>query len=99
MIYRLLYEDEESMSLVIKNVQSEDAGKYTFIAENELGSDTAEMNLTVKGKENKNSARKFRVKYTFMYTIYRDISKQFTTLYKLFLIHPHFYSTKNKRVL
>lgn len=48
--FRLLYEDEESMSLVIKNVQSSDAGKYTFYAENELGSDTAEMNLTVKGE-------------------------------------------------
>ncbi|KAJ8919920.1 hypothetical protein NQ315_006449 [Exocentrus adspersus] len=46
--YKLLYEDEESMSLIIKNVQSEDAGKYTFTAENELGSDTAEMQLTVK---------------------------------------------------
>ncbi|XP_018567720.1 obscurin isoform X4 [Anoplophora glabripennis] len=46
--YKLLYEDEESMSLVIKNVQSDDAGIYTFTAENELGSDTAEMKLTVK---------------------------------------------------
>lgn len=36
------------MSLVIKNVQPEDAGKYEISAENELGSDTSEMNLTVK---------------------------------------------------
>lgn len=47
--FRILYEDEESISLVIKDVQSEDAGKYIITAENELGSDTGEMNLTVKG--------------------------------------------------
>lgn len=46
---RFLYEDEESMSLVIKNVESADAGKYTVSAENELGEDTAEMTLSVKG--------------------------------------------------
>ncbi|CAH1180870.1 unnamed protein product [Phyllotreta striolata] len=46
--HKILYEDEETVSLVIKDVQSSDAGKYTFIAENELGIDTADMNLTVK---------------------------------------------------
>ncbi|XP_028138821.2 obscurin isoform X8 [Diabrotica virgifera virgifera] len=46
--HKILYEDEESVSLVIKDVESSDAGKYTFTAENELGIDTAEMNLTVK---------------------------------------------------
>ncbi|XP_045464007.1 obscurin isoform X4 [Harmonia axyridis] len=46
--YKILYEDEESISLVIKDVQSEDAGKYTIVAENELGSDVGEMSLTVK---------------------------------------------------
>ncbi|XP_060519331.1 obscurin isoform X9 [Cylas formicarius] len=45
--YKFLYEDEESMSLIIKDVKSEDAGKYQIIAENEMGSDTAEMDLTV----------------------------------------------------
>ena len=38
------------MSLVIKDVKSEDAGTYTITAENEMGSDTAEMKLIVKGK-------------------------------------------------
>ncbi|KAJ8950645.1 hypothetical protein NQ318_010845 [Aromia moschata] len=47
-LYAILYEDEESMSLVIKDVQSSDAGVYTVTAENELGSDSADMNLTVK---------------------------------------------------
>lgn len=47
---RILYEDEESISLVIKDIESSDAGKYKFIAENELGSDSVEMNLTVKGE-------------------------------------------------
>lgn len=37
------------MSLVIKNVENADAGKYTVSAENELGEDTAEMTLSVKG--------------------------------------------------
>ncbi|XP_068917949.1 obscurin isoform X4 [Tenebrio molitor] len=46
--YKFLYEDEETMSLVIKDVQKEDAGKYQCTAENEIGSDTAEMTLTVK---------------------------------------------------
>lgn len=49
-----MYEDDESMSLVIKNVTSEDAGKYEVIAENELGIDSAEMTLTVKGNLNIN---------------------------------------------
>lgn len=44
-----MYEDEESMSLVIKNVEQADAGKYTVSAENELGADTAEVTLSVKG--------------------------------------------------
>lgn len=47
---RFLYEDEESMSLVIKNVEKADAGKYTVSAENELGEDSAEVTLSVKGK-------------------------------------------------
>nr|CAH7742463.1 unnamed protein product [Callosobruchus chinensis] len=46
--HKILYEDEESMSLIIKNVESSDAGKYTVHAENELGTDSTEMNLTVK---------------------------------------------------
>lgn len=50
MFCRILYEDEESVSLVIKDIESSDAGKYTFSAENELGIDTAEMTLTVQGK-------------------------------------------------
>lgn len=48
---RFLYEEnEESMSLVIKNVENSDAGKYVISAENELGEDSAEMTLSVKGK-------------------------------------------------
>lgn len=34
--------------MVIKNVQESDAGKYEITAENELGTDTSEMNLVVK---------------------------------------------------
>lgn len=47
--YKFLYEDEESMSLVIKNVGTEDAGTYTITATNELGEDTTEMSLTING--------------------------------------------------
>lgn len=46
--YKFLYEDAESMSLVIKNVQSEDAGIYSVIASNELGEDNTVINLIVK---------------------------------------------------
>nr|XP_037866817.1 obscurin isoform X8 [Bombyx mori] len=46
--HKFLYEDEESMSLVIKNVTSADAGEYQVTASNELGEDTSTMNLVVK---------------------------------------------------
>ncbi|GAB0092620.1 Obscurin [Sergentomyia squamirostris] len=46
--YKFLYEDSETMSLVVKNVTTEDAGLYTITASNELGVDMAEMNLVVK---------------------------------------------------
>ncbi|XP_021942897.1 obscurin isoform X2 [Zootermopsis nevadensis] len=45
---RFLYEDEESMSLIIKGVTAEDAGKYIVVAKNELGQDSTEMDLLVK---------------------------------------------------
>lgn len=47
-ILRFLYEDEESMSLVIKNVTAADAGEYFVTATNELGEDTTTVNLVVK---------------------------------------------------
>jgi hypothetical protein len=47
---RFLYEDEESMSLIIKGVTADDAGKYKVVAKNELGQDSTEMDLLVKGK-------------------------------------------------
>lgn len=37
------------MSLIIKDVDESDGGKYTVTAENELGEDTVEMSLTVQG--------------------------------------------------
>lgn len=45
---RFLYEDEESMSLVIKNVTAADAGEYHVTATNDLGEDTTTMKLIVK---------------------------------------------------
>lgn len=48
-VTRFLYEDEESMSLVIKDVEKADAGTYRVSAENELGEDSAELTLKVKG--------------------------------------------------
>lgn len=46
--YKFLYEDAESMSLVIKGVQAEDAGFYSVTALNELGEDSGVVNLQVK---------------------------------------------------
>ncbi|XP_013175919.1 PREDICTED: muscle M-line assembly protein unc-89-like isoform X5 [Papilio xuthus] len=46
--HKFLYEDEESMSLVIKNVTAADAGEYQVTASNELGEDTTVMHLLVK---------------------------------------------------
>lgn len=46
--YKYLWEDEESMSLVIKNVTAKDAGTYTIKAKNELGEDTTQIELIVK---------------------------------------------------
>lgn len=47
--HKLLYADEESMSLVIKNIATEDAGEYTIHARNELGEDESSISLVVKG--------------------------------------------------
>ncbi|XP_053676585.1 obscurin [Anopheles nili] len=46
--YKFLYEDAESMSLVIKDVQPSDAGAYSIVAQNELGEDSTFINLIVK---------------------------------------------------
>ncbi|XP_046962519.1 obscurin isoform X2 [Vanessa cardui] len=46
--HKFLHEDDESMSLVIKNVTSADAGEYHVTASNDLGEDTTVMNLIVK---------------------------------------------------
>lgn len=46
--YKFLYEDAETMSLVIKGVQAEDAGFYSVTASNDLGEDTGVVNLQVK---------------------------------------------------
>ncbi|XP_034942777.1 obscurin isoform X3 [Chelonus insularis] len=45
---KYLWEDEESLSLVIKNVTIDDAGTYVVRAKNELGEDTTYIELIVK---------------------------------------------------
>ncbi|XP_011305282.1 muscle M-line assembly protein unc-89 isoform X2 [Fopius arisanus] len=45
---KYLWEDEESLSLVIKNVTCDDGGVYTIKAKNELGEDTTYIELIVK---------------------------------------------------
>lgn len=46
--FKFLHEDAETMSLVIKGVQPEDAGDYTITAVNELGEDKTTVKLLVK---------------------------------------------------
>lgn len=46
--FKFLHEDAETMSLVIKGVQPEDAGVYAIKAVNELGEDKTTVNLVVK---------------------------------------------------
>ncbi|XP_075169287.1 obscurin isoform X4 [Haematobia irritans] len=46
--HKFLYESDESMSLLIKNATTDDAGIYTIHAMNELGEDTSEISLVVK---------------------------------------------------
>lgn len=46
--YKFLHEDAETMSLVIKDVQPEDAGFYSVTASNDLGEDKGVINLKVK---------------------------------------------------
>jgi len=45
---KYLWEDEESLSLVIKQVTAKDAGIYTITAKNELGEDSTQIELIVK---------------------------------------------------
>ncbi|KAJ8674084.1 hypothetical protein QAD02_005346, partial [Eretmocerus hayati] len=45
---KYLWEDEESLSLVIKNVTVQDAGVYKIRAKNELGEDNTQIELIVK---------------------------------------------------
>lgn len=46
--FKFLHEDAETMSLVIKGVQAEDAGFYSVSASNDLGEDSGVVNLQVK---------------------------------------------------
>ncbi|XP_011878155.1 PREDICTED: muscle M-line assembly protein unc-89 isoform X5 [Vollenhovia emeryi] len=45
---KYLWEDEESLSLVIKQVTAKDAGVYTIKAKNDLGEDSTQIELIVK---------------------------------------------------
>ncbi|XP_043277218.1 obscurin isoform X4 [Venturia canescens] len=66
---KYLWEDEESLSLVIKNVTVQDAGTYVIRAKNELGEDTTQIELIVK------SAPKFVKKMSdFSSYIEQDVS-------------------------
>ncbi|XP_034109415.1 obscurin isoform X3 [Drosophila albomicans] len=46
--HKFMYEDDESMSLIIKNIGTEDAGAYTIEAVNELGQDQSSISLVVQ---------------------------------------------------
>ncbi|XP_065086396.1 obscurin isoform X3 [Ochlerotatus camptorhynchus] len=46
--FKFLYEDAESVTLVIMDVQPSDAGAYSIVAQNHLGEDSTFINLIVK---------------------------------------------------
>ncbi|XP_062553317.1 obscurin isoform X3 [Armigeres subalbatus] len=46
--FKFLYEDAESVTLVIMDVQPSDAGVYSIVAQNHLGEDSTFINLIVK---------------------------------------------------
>ncbi|GAB6018703.1 hypothetical protein CHUAL_000380 [Chamberlinius hualienensis] len=46
--YKILHEDDENMALIIKNIASEDAGKYSVTAKNALGEVASAANVIVK---------------------------------------------------
>jgi len=58
--YRFLYEDDESIALIIKGVTLEDAGMYTVTAKNDLGE------VKTEGKLSVNSPPKFKKKMADM---------------------------------
>ena len=46
----MLYEDSETVALIIKNVTEADAGKIQVVARNDLGACTSEVDLVIKGE-------------------------------------------------
>ena len=47
---KMLWEDEETVNLVIKNVTEKDAGMYQVFAKNELGECDCDCKLTIRGE-------------------------------------------------
>jgi hypothetical protein len=46
--YRFLFEDSETMTLIIKGTTTDDAGVYSVYAKNELGEDSIDLRLIVR---------------------------------------------------
>lgn len=46
----MLWEDEESVALVIKNVEERDAGLYRVVATNDLGVADSSAKLAIRGE-------------------------------------------------
>ena len=47
---KVLWEDEESVALVIKNVEERDAGLYRLLAVNDLGQADSTAKLAIRGE-------------------------------------------------
>lgn len=47
---KFLWEDEESVALIIKNCEEKDAGLYRVVAKNELGEVSCSAKLGIKGE-------------------------------------------------
>uniref|UniRef100_A0A1B0BUT7 Immunoglobulin I-set domain-containing protein n=1 Tax=Glossina palpalis gambiensis TaxID=67801 RepID=A0A1B0BUT7_9MUSC len=95
---KLLYEADESMSLLIKNANTDDAGIYSFHAVNDLGEGTSEINLTIKAppKIKKITDVMYNISETGRIEV--EVDGLFPIQYEI-ISHFHYSSTQLPRII